>query len=47
VLAAVVLEQVMVVHPSATVAHLLATYYTDLIRADRDPADCDPNGVSP
>ena len=52
VLAAVVPEQVMVVHPSTTVAHLLAAHYTDLIhadlaRADHDPADGEPVGVSP
>jgi hypothetical protein len=52
VLVAVVPEQVMVVHPSTTVAHLLTTHYTDLIRtdlarADHDPADGDPVGVSP
>jgi hypothetical protein len=41
VLAAVVPEQVMVVHPSATVAHLLATHYTDLVRADLDRVDRD------
>lgn len=38
VLAAVVPEQVMVVHPSTTVAHLLATHYTHLIHGDRAPA---------
>lgn len=41
VLAAVVPEQVMVVHPSATVAHLLAAHYTALIHADLDRADRD------
>jgi hypothetical protein len=34
VLAAVVPEQMMVVHPSTTVAQLLACHYTDLIRED-------------
>lgn len=53
VLAAVVPEQVLVVHPSATVAHMLARHYTDLIqtelsRTERDPTDRDPNvGDSP
>ncbi len=37
VLAAVVPEQVMVVHPSATVAQLLANHYTDLLHDEEDP----------
>jgi len=36
VLAAAIPEQVMVIHPAATVAHLLATHYTDLLRTDHD-----------
>jgi len=34
VLAAVVPEQVMVVHPCATVSQLLANHYTDLLHAE-------------
>lgn len=46
VLAAAIPDQVMVVHPSATVAHLLATHYTDLIHTNQahtepGPADGD------
>jgi hypothetical protein len=44
VLAAAIPEQVMVVHPTAVVAQLLSTYYTDLVqtgqtRAETNPAD--------
>jgi hypothetical protein len=34
VLAAAVPEQVMVIHPAATVAHLLAEHYTNLLHTD-------------
>jgi hypothetical protein len=39
VLAAAIPDQVMVVHPSVVVAHLLATHYTDLIHTEPDPAN--------
>lgn len=38
VLAAVVPEQVMVVHPCATVAQLLADHYTDLLHTEEEDA---------
>lgn len=41
VLAAATPKQVMVVHPSAVVAHLLATHYTDLINTDQAHAEPD------
>lgn len=47
VLAAVVPEQVMVVHPSTTVAHLLASHYTDLIHTSRARADHDAEDGAP
>lgn len=39
VLAAAIPEQVMVVHPAAVVARLLATHYTSLIHTNQDRAD--------
>jgi len=42
VLTAAIPEQVMVIHPAAVVAHLLATHYTDLIHTDQAHAKPDP-----
>jgi hypothetical protein len=42
VLAAAIPEQVMVVHPAAVVAHLLATHYTSLIQSNQDHDASDP-----
>jgi bifunctional DNA-binding transcriptional regulator/antitoxin component of YhaV-PrlF toxin-antitoxin module len=39
VLAAAIPDQVMVVHPAAIVAPLLATHYTHLIHTDQDRAE--------
>ncbi|MGH3761353.1 hypothetical protein [Actinophytocola sp.] len=47
VLAAAVPDQVMVVHPSATVAQLLAAHYTDLIRTSRAHTEPDPTEPDP
>ena len=44
VLAAVVPEQVMVVHPYATVAQLLADRYTALLRTEEEDARRDGGG---